>query len=460
MLLLLPGVALLLPSPYLDGPLGRLIAGRVANQVSCPDDSGPAPQITIRGSHLVRQALRRRLTEVGLVQPDTTVGGVSHATVVATMRDVTQPAPDTVHVGGIEATITTPFANMSAPPDGSRPTFGRASNGLLTVQVTAPAKAVRNVRSTLFFKLNVTGETLHATPRQLQVFGKTISADQVASVTGGVRSQKLPALPDGMNYKSVTPRSDGLHVALGGVATTAFAKLPARVDGQHVTYSAKRGRLAISTAKDIPLLGAVPLTIFTAPTVEGNTLKLVPRKVRVLGGDYSPHGLIGGTVLSLMKRASLSRALPALPSGVRYRGASVDAGGLKVSLGGVTVKPYSELPATDEEGRATRYGARSGLMTVTVRGNSRPAPIVLYAKPAITGSTLDLVPRQIRMFGVLFPARNVLAQVTAGATTYPLPPLPAGLAYGAVDVQPDGLRLHLSGEDATLSKGMLGWAGC
>lgn len=459
-LLLLPGVVLLLPSPYLDGPLARLIAGRVANQLSCPVHGGPAPQITIKGSHLVRQALRRRLTEVGLVQPDTTVGGVSHATVVATMRDVSQTAPDTVHVGGIEATITTPFANMPAPPDGSKPTFGRASNGLLTVQVTAPAKAVRNVRSTLFFKLNVTGETLNATPQQLQVFGKTISADQVASVTGGVRSQKLPALPDGVNYQSVTPRSDGLHLALGGVATTAFAKLPAKVDGQDVTYSARRGQLAISTAKYLPLLGAVPLTIFTAPTVEGNTLKLVPRKVRVLGGDYSPHGLIGGTVLSLIKRASLSRTLPALPSGVRYRRASVDAGGLKVSLGGATVKPYSELPATDEEGRATRYGARSGLMTVTIRGNSRPAPIVLYAKPAITGSTLDLSPRQIRMFGVLFPARNVLAQVKAGATTYPLPPLPARLAYGAVDVQPDGLRLHLSGEDATLSKGILGGTGC
>ncbi|MEU7906209.1 DUF2993 domain-containing protein [Actinoplanes sp. NPDC049118] len=459
-LLLPPGVVLLLPAPYLDGPLARLLADRVANQVSCPIDSGPVPQITIKGSHLVRQALRQRLTEVDLVLPDTTVGDVPHASVVATMRDVSQPAPDTMHVGGIEATITTPFANMPAPPDGSKPTFGRASNGLLTVQVTPPAKAVGNVRSTLFFRLNVTGETLNATPQQLQVFGKTISADKVASVTGGVRSQKLPALPDGVNYKSVTPRSDGLHLALGGVATTAFAKLPAKVDGQDVTYSARRGQLAISTATDIPLLGAVPLTIFTAPTVEGNTLRLVPRKVRVLGGDHPPHGLIGGTVLSLIKQDSLSRALPALPSGVRYRGVSVDADGLKVSLGGMTVKPYSELPATDEEGRATRYGARSGMMTATTRGNSRPAPIVLYAKPAITGSTLDLSPQQIRMFGVLFPARTVLAQVKAGDTTYPLPPLPAGLAYGAVDVQPDGLRLHLSGEDATLSKGMFGGTGC
>ena len=126
----------------------------------------------------------------------------------------------------------------------------------------------------------------------------------------------------------------------------------------------------------------------------------------------------------------------------------------------MTVRPYSELPATDEEGRATSYGARSGLMTVTTRGNSRPTPIVLYAKPVIAGNTLDLSPQQIRTFGVLLPAQNVLAEVEAGTTKYPLQALPAGLAYGAVDVQPDGLLLHVSGKDATLSKGMLGGAGC
>ena len=458
--LLLLGTILLLPTPYLDWPLAGLLADRVASQVSCPGGAGPAPQITIKGSGLVRQALRKRLTEVELVLPDIAVAGVSHASFAATMRDVSQSDPDTVHVGSIEATITVRFANMPAPSDGTEPEFGRSSNGLLTVQVTPPAQAAKNVKATLFLRLDVAGETLNATPQQLQIFGKTISADKAADVTGAVRSEKLPALPDGVTYKSVAPRSDGLHVTLSGATTKTFAELPATVDGQNVTYSAQDGLLGISTAREIPLFGALPLTIFTAPTIEGSSLKLVPRKVHVLGGDHSPGDLIGGSVLSQVRPASLRQALPPLPSGVRYSGASVDARGLKVSLGGVTVKPYSELPATDEQGRATSYGARSGLMTVTTRGNSRPTPIVLYAKPVIAGNTLDLSPQQIRTFGVLFPAQNVLAQVEAGSTKYPLQALPAGLAYGAVDVQPDGLRLHVSGKDATLSKGMLGGAGC
>jgi hypothetical protein len=397
---------------------------------------------------------------VRLVLPDATIGGVEHASFAATMRDVSQPDDKTVHVGAIDATITVHFANMPAPPDGTKPKFGRASNGLLTVQVTPPAASARNVRATLFLGLDLAGETLNATPRQLQIFGKTIPADQVAEVTGGVRKEKLPALPAGVTYKSVTPRADGLHVALSGVATTAFSALPATVDGQKVTYAAQDGLLGISTAKDIPLLGALPLTIFTAPTLTGNTLKLVPRKVHVLGGDHSTGSLIGKAVLSQVKQESLSRALPTLPSGVRYTGASVDASGLKVSLGGVTVKPYSELPPTDEEGRATSYGARSGLMTVTTRGSSRPTPIVLYAKPAVSGSTLDLSPQQIRMFGVLFPAGDVLAQVKADNTKYPLQVLPLGLSYGAVEVQPDGLLLHVSGRNANLSKETLGGGGC
>jgi hypothetical protein len=460
LLLAAPLAILLLPTPYLDGTIARLLADRVASQVSCPGSAGPAPQITVKGGHLVRQALHQRLTEVDLVLPDATVGGVEHASFAATMRDVSQPDAQTVHVGAIDATITVRFANMPAPADGTKPKFGRASSGLLTVDVTPPAESAKNVKATLFLGLDVAGETLNATPKQLQIFGKTIPADQVAEVTGGVRKEKLPALPDGVSYKSVTPRADGLHVALGGVATTAFTELPATVDGQAVTYAAQDGLLGISTAKQIPLLGALPLTIFTAPTLAGGTLKLVPRKVHVLGGDHSPDDLIGKAVLSQVKQESLSRALPALPSGVRYTGAAVDASGLKVSLGGVTVKPYSELPPTDEDGRATSYGAKSGLMTVTTKGNSKPTPIVLYAKPAITGSTLDLSPQQIRMFGVLFPAGDVLTQVKADNTKYPLQALPAHLSYGAVEVQPDGLRLHVTGQDATLTKDMLGGGGC
>jgi hypothetical protein len=455
-LVAVPAAILLLPAPYLDGPLSRLLAERVAGQVSCPGGTGPAPQVTIKGGGLVRQALRQRLTEVGLLLPDATVGGVEHAAFAATLRDVSQPDDNTVHVGSLDATITIRFANLPAPADRPAPKFGRSPDGLLTVEVTSKPESAKDVRATLYFRLGVAGQTVNLTPRELRIFGKTIPAGQVEDVTGGVRKQQLPEVPPGVTYRSVTPRADGLHVALGGVATTPFRELPASVDGQAVTYSASDGLLGIATSKDIPLLGALPLTIFTQPRIEGKRLRLVPRAVRVLGSTRPTDDLIAKAVLSQVKPESLSRELPALPSGVRYTGARVDAGGLKVSLSGVTVKPYSELPAKDEDGRPTTYGAKDGLMTVTTRGSAGPTPIVLYAEPAIAGSTLDLSPRRIRMFGVLFPAGDVLAQVKADSTEYPLQALPAGLSYGAVDVLPDGLRLHVSGKDATLTKGTLG----
>jgi hypothetical protein len=326
--------------------------------------------------------------------------------------------------------------------------------------VTPPVGASKDVRATLFMALSLNGETMNATPRQLSIFGKTIPAGNIGDLAGGVRSDQLPPLPPGVTYRSVSVRADGLHIALGGVTTKAFSGLPPAVDGQAVTYSASDGLLGISTSRSIPLLGSLPLTIFAAPRIDGNTLRLEPRSVQVLGRNRPPTDLIARGVLSQVKQESLAQPLPALPDGVRYTGTTVDGSGLKVTLSGVTVKPYSALPATDEDGRQTTYGVKDGLMTVTTSGTTRATPIIVYAKPVITGNILDLAPQQIRMFRVLFPARDVLAQVSAGDTTFPLPALPGGLAYGAVDVQPDGLRLHVSGQNATLAKGMLGGTGC
>jgi hypothetical protein len=64
------------------------------------------------------------------------------------------------------------------------------------------------------------------------------------------------------------------------------------------------------------------------------------------------------------------------------------------------------------------------------------------------------------MFGVDFPAGDVLAQVKVEGTKFPLQALPAGLAYVAVDVQDDALRLHVSGENATLTGDAFGGAEC
>jgi hypothetical protein len=148
--------------------------------------------------------------------------------------------------------------------------------------------------------------------------------------------------------------------------------------------------------------------------------------------------------------------------GVRYLSASVDAAGIKVAVGGVTVEPFSVLPAT-VDGRATTYGAEDGLLTATATGapeNGPPAPIMLSTRPTIVGNTLDLTPHEIRMFGLPFPAKDVLAEVKTSATTYPLQPLPAHLAYRGVEVLPQGLRISLSGRDIDFGKGMLAGTGC
>ena len=120
---------------------------------------------------------------------------------------------------------------------------------------------------------------------------------------------------------------------------------------------------------------------------------------------------------------------------MRYRSVSVDSAGIKVAVGGVTVRPLSELSTGD--GRPTTFGAENGLLTATTKGGNpdgSPTPIVLYAKPGISGTKLVIAPQQIEMFGFLFPAGSVLAQVRARDTSYPLQVLPTNLEYRSVEV--------------------------
>jgi len=128
----------------------------------------------------------------------------------------------------------------------------------------------------------------------------------------------------------------------------------------------------------------------------------------------------------------------------------------------VTVEPFSVLPAT-VDGRATTYGAADGLLTATATGapgNAPPVPITLSTRPTIAGNTLDLTPHEIRMFGLPFPAKDVLAEVRTSVSRYPLQPLPAHLAYTGVEVLPQALRISLSGRDIDFGRGMLAGTGC
>jgi hypothetical protein len=448
--------ALTLPLPFLDRYLAGLVAERVSSQIACPGTLAQPPTVTVGGGRLLPQVLRSRVAELRLKVPDVTVGATRHAAFEATLRDVSQPEEGTTRVGSMDASIAVGFANMPTAEGEPPTTYGRAPDGSLTVKTESPAANSKNVTAKLFLKMELRGGSVAAVPQRLQMFGRTLPAERVTQLVGDDRVQKLPALPDGVEYRSITPRKDGVHVALDGVAVEPLSKLPTEVDGRQVTYRARNGLLGISTAFAVEPIVNVPLTIHTAPRLDGGKLTLVPQSVEILGGNRPVDNFLSKIVLGQVDQASLSRRLPALPTGVRYRSVSVDSAGIKVAVGGETVRPFAALSSGD--GRPTTFSAENGLLTATTKGGNpdgSATPIVLYAKPRITGTTLDIAPQQVEMFGFRFPAATVLSQVRARETAQQLPALPANLEYRGVEVTAAGLRITLSGRDVLLRKGQL-----
>jgi hypothetical protein len=445
------GLAVLtVPVPGLESYLDRLAIERVRAQVACPGVL-PRPATVAVNGRLAPQMLRGTLSDVRVSVPDATLNGVPHAAFEATLRGVTQPAPDRTHAQTVTAAITVGFANLPAP---AGTTYRRTPDGALTVSVAVPAEDAANVKAKLYLKMRLQGETVRSVPQQLRIFGRTVPAAQVAELTGGVRTQELPPLPPGVTYTSVTPQPDGLHVALSGVATTALSTLPTKVGGRTVSYTAENGLLGIKTSA----IG-VPLTIFTAPSIGASQLTLAPQSVRILGTDRKASDPLARLVLTQINAKDLTRPLPALPSGVRYRSAAIDPSGIKVALGGVTVRPFSTLP--QPKGQPTTFGAENGLLTATASsGTHKPTPIMLHARPRIRGTILDIAPDQIEMFGAHFPAANVLAEVKTQRTTFGLQKLSAGLGYRSVEVLDQGLRIRLDGRDVTMARGSLTGTTC
>jgi hypothetical protein len=441
-----------LPVSFLDGLVADQVAERVSAQVPCA-------QVTVGGDRLLAQALRGTLSEVRLTVPDATLSGVRHASFTATLHDVSRPAADRTHVGAMTASIAIGFANMPAVEGTTAPTYRRAADGGLMVDTVVPAEASENVRAKLFLTMRIAGDSAEAVPRELEIFGRRVPAGKAAALTGGVRKQDLPALPDGVTYRSITPRADGLHVALAGVATQTLDTLPTQVGDRTVTYSAADGLLGISTAIKVEPIVDVPLTIRAEPRLDGDSLTLVPRLVHILGKDRSTNDVLSTIVLSQIDEKDLTRRLPALPAGVRYTAVAVDPGGVHVTVGGTTVQPFSVLEQP-EDGQPTTFGAEGGFLTASTKGSTRDTKIQLYAQPTITGSVLDISPREIEMFGTRFPAARVLAQVKSAPTTYPLQELPANLTYQGVEVTPTGLLIRLEGKDVTLVEGALGGGSC
>jgi hypothetical protein len=460
-ILLAAATVLAVPVPFLDSYLTRMVAAKIAERTACPGSTAPAPRVTLGGGRILPQLLNRRLSEIRLTTSDTTIGGVAHADFEATLRGVTPLTADAAKAESIDASITLGFKDLPPPPDGPAPTFGRTEDGGLTVTVASSPEQAKNVVATAFLKMDLQGETITAIPQRIRLFGRMVEASKIRSLAGGPRKQKLPALPAGLHYTAITPKPTGLHVTLGGVVNTPLSALPSEVDGRRVSYVARSGRLGISTSFAIPPIVDVPLTIFTEPRLRDGTLTLVPRSVQVLGADRPPNDLIARLVLDQIDQAALTRRLPALPNGVTYRSVSVDEAGVKVAVGGVTVRPFTDLPPLGD-GPKPAFGAENGLLTATTRGASTAGgatQVVLFAEPKIVDNVLDLTPREIEMFGTLFPADAVFAQIDAPATSYPLQALPTGLAYTGVTVLDGGLRIAVSGKDLDLSPGALG-GGC
>lgn len=443
-------VPLTLPVPGLEGYLAGQVVDRVAGQVACPGTLAAPPRVTVGGGRLVPQVLRGRFSSIHVAVPDVTLSGVRHASFEATMRDVSAPSGGRTHVGSFDGTILAGFRNLPAPAGTS---FARAADGSLTARTVVPASASRDVEAKLFLSMRISGETAESVPSRLRIFGRTLPASRVGDLTGGVRRQQLPHLPDGVTYRSIVPRPDGVHVTLAGVSTTPLTTLPTSVGGHDVTYTAADGLLGINTS-----VTALPITIRTKPVLGGGSLTLQPTAVHLLGSDHATNDPLAKLVLSQIDQKDLRRTLPVLPAGVTYRSVTVDPAGLKVTIGGTTVKPFSSLP--QDAGHPAVFGAEDGLLTATATGSGADTPIVLHSRPAIHGRTLDLAPSEIEMFGSRFPAADVLSQVKGQQTAYPLQALPSGLAYAGVDVRADGLLIHVTGRSADLPRGSLTGGGC
>lgn len=445
-------VILLLGLTVLNGPLTRMVAHRMAQKMACPGALS-SPRVTIGGGRILPQLLRRELSKINLRMSDTSLGGIDHADLTAQLQDVRMTGRGTTHIGRVNAALGVGFAALPAPPELPRPTFGRAPDGSLAITVVPPAEVTARVKTTLLAKLELQGESINVVPQGLLLFGKSVPPDRLADRLGGSRTEPLPHLPGGLNYRSVVPRPDGLHIGVGGTVTVPFSELPATISGNPVSYTAVNGQLGISISRRLPLLGNFYLTIFTSPRIDGNTITLVPQSVEVFGHSRTLNDPIAAILLRNIDQSGLSRDLPALPNGLEYRSVSVDSAGIGLVVDGVAVKPYSELPAT-VDGRPTTYSAQDDLLAITTTGigTDRPTPVVLYTIPKIATTTFQLRPREVEIFGLRFPASEVLATTKMESIEYPLQPLPGNLGYREVQVLDSGLRITISGSDTTLER--------
>jgi hypothetical protein len=113
---------------------------------------------------------------------------------------------------------------------------------------------------------------------------------------------------------------------------------------------------------------------------------------------------------------------------------------------------YADLPVPVGGARPTFARTDDGSLTVTLGATGATGATgvdaTAYLAVKLSGETITVVPRTIRVFG-----RTVTAQqarsVVGGARTIALPHLPAGIRYSDLTVRPDGVRLTIGGVSTT-----------
>ena len=459
LLIVLAVIAYTMPVPVLDDYLRTQVTSQIAAHLSCAGAAATKAEVSLGPGRVLPQLVHDRLDQVRLTVPDAAVGGAQHAQVQASLTGLTGLRASNQRVEKIDSSTTITFTDMPEPATGPRPTYGHAPDGSLTLTVPMTHGLSDGVSSVLFLTLSLHGENVIATPQKLLLFKKLLPANKVSAVTGGVRVTQLPHLPAGLKYTSVGVAGDGVHVGLGGTVVTPLSSLPSQSNGRAVTYTVRNGQLGItSTAIDLAPIFKAMVTIWVSPQLQGDRLVMVPQSVTALGEDRPTSDVVASLVLGQIDPKSLVTPLPKLPSGVAYRAASVDADGVKVVVGGVTVNPFSKMPPSGN-GLPTTYGAQDGLLTVTTKGmpaSGAKSTITLYSVPRITGSVMDVSPQQIEVLGALFPAQDVLSEIGAQNTTYQLDALPSGMSYTGVQVLPDGIRVLVNGRNVVLGRGLPG----
>ncbi len=153
----------------------------------------------------------------------------------------------------------------------------------------------------------------------------------VRVVAHGVRRDGITVDTVDAHLRGVS-RSAGDRLAAAHVSidlTVGYAALPTQVNGHPASYRTVAGRLAVDTT--VRLAGhPVAVTVLVEPRIEGTTLTLTPREVQVLGVRAPLDLLPAGTGLA----GDLSRSLPALPAGLRYRSLTATEHGLRLEVDG------------------------------------------------------------------------------------------------------------------------------